>query len=107
MGVPVFSYQTKDIANQTAADKAFETLLAADAANYLLGANSDGKGSNEVLKSCGIPESHAFSILGVFSMTDSTGKKHNCILIRDPLGYSKYNQTWSNNDTNWTDDLVS
>lgn len=48
IGVPVFNYPTKDITTEAEANEAFDTLLAADAANYLMGANTFGKGSNKI-----------------------------------------------------------
>lgn len=72
-----------------------------------MGANSDGKGSNKAFNKCGIPESHAYSILAVFSMTDGAGEEHKCLLMRDPFGTSQYNQTWSMDDPNWTESLIS
>jgi hypothetical protein len=82
-------------------------LLAADAANYIMGAGTSGTGNNQVLNSCGLAESHAYSILAVFIMTDANNISHKCLLMRNPWGTSHYKLQWSKDDPNWTDDLVS
>jgi hypothetical protein len=40
-------------------------------------------------------------------MTDSAGVAHKMYLVRNPWGITKYNSTWSANDTNWTDSLAA
>ena len=51
--------------------------------------------------------SHAYSILAAFKMTDAGGTEHKCLLMRNPWGESNYNQTWSKDDSSWTDALVN
>ena len=55
---------------------------------------------------CGISESHAFSILAAFTMTDNDGTDHKCLLMRNPWGVVYYDKEWSKEDPNWTDDLI-
>lgn len=85
----------------------FETLRAADAAGYLMGAGTSGSGNNLLKNECGISESHAFSILATFTMIDKDGLNHNCLLMRNPWGVVFYNKEWSKDDPAWTDELVA
>jgi hypothetical protein len=45
-GIPVFMYSTSDIADQAGADTMWETIVAADAANYMMGAGTAGNGND-------------------------------------------------------------
>jgi len=72
-GIPVFMYNTIDIKNYSEADTLYETILAADSANYLMGAGTSGNGDNSEYNSCGIAMSHAYSILAAFTMTGTDG----------------------------------
>lgn len=40
-------------------------------------------------------------------MTDADGNVHKCLLMRNPWGVCYYDQTWNENDPNWTDELVA
>ena len=75
-GVPVFRYDAADISDANVAANFFRLLIAADAANYIMGAGTAGNGNNQILNSCGLAESHAYSILSAFTMTDSNGAIH-------------------------------
>jgi len=46
-------------------------------------------------------------VLAAFTMTDSAGVAHKCLLIRNPWGVVYYNQEWNKDDASWTDDLVA
>lgn len=107
IGVPTFYYSTSSITSQAEAEVMYDTLLAADAANYLMSATTAGGGNDQVSNACGIAESHAYSILAAFSMTDASGVVHKCLLVRNPWGEVYYNQEWSKDDAAWTDDLVA
>lgn len=72
-----------------------------------MGAGTAGSGNDQTQNSCGIAESHAYSIIAVFTMTDSSGVEHKCLLMRNPWGTCNYNQEWSKDDSRWTDDLVA
>ena len=56
---------------------------------------------------CGIPFPHAYSLIGAFSMLDKQNNTFNMIIVRDPWGITKVNQSWNRNDKRWTDDLVA
>lgn len=59
-----------------------------------------------MLNQCGVPESHALSVISVFEFTDDSGIKHDMMLIRNPWKKSDYNMAWSANDKRWNDNLV-
>lgn len=40
-------------------------------------------------------------------MVDAARTTHKCLLVRNPWGTANYNQEWSKDDTNWTNDLVA
>lgn len=106
-GIPVFRTYTSTITTTAEADAAFATLQAADAAGYLMGAGTAGSGNDQLKNSCGIAQSHAYSIIAAFTMTDAAGTSHKCLLMRNPWGTVYYNQEWNKNDGNWTDALVA
>lgn len=106
VGTPIFSQETMYILDEEIAQLAFEQLQAADAANYLMSVSTDGEVDSQQ-NSCGIAERHAYSILAVFTMIDKNGTEHKCLLMRNPWGLTGYNGTWSKDDPNWTDQLIS
>ena len=81
-------------------------MKSAEDSHYIMGATTASTGNNNV-NSCGVSLSHAYSILSAFEMTDASGTKHKCLLMRNPWGYTQYSFTWSKDDPNWTDQLVS
>lgn len=85
-GVPVVRYQTNDITSTSDAEKAWEKIRAADAADYLMGAATAGAGNDQVFNDCGIAMSHAYSLLSAFSMKDSSGRIHKVVMFRNPWG---------------------
>lgn len=106
-GVPVFSYSTAAITDTTEAETAYNRILAADAAGYIMTAGTAGSGNDQVTNACGIAMSHAYSILAAFTMTDASGTAHKCYMIRNPWGTAGYTGTWNKDDTDWTDALVA
>lgn len=81
--------------------------MAADAANYLMGAGTAGNGNDQENNGCGIAMSHAYSILAPFSMTDASGTVYKMYLIRNPWGSTYYSSDWKGSDSRWTDALVA
>jgi hypothetical protein len=79
-------------------------MKAAEDAHYIMGATTSSTGNG--LNSCGIVLKHAYSILAAFTMTDTAGTAHRCLLMRSPWGYSQYNYTWNKDDPNWTNSLA-
>lgn len=103
-GVPVFDYKSEEITDWTAM---WNELVAADAANYILGAGTSGGGDDSESNTCGIAMSHAYSIISVFTMTDAAGTEHKCLLIRNPWGLNNYSWNWRADDPNWTSALIA
>ena len=85
----------------------WELMLAADTANYLMGAATAGNGNDQENNACGIAMSHAYSILAAFNMTDSSNVVHKMFLMRNPWGSAYYSEKWHKDDGNWTDALVA
>lgn len=77
-------------------------MKAAEDAHYIMGATT-GSSSN----TCGITQSHAYSVLSAFTMTDASGTAHKCLLMRTPWGFTQYSYTWNKDDPNWTNALVA
>lgn len=70
-----------------------------------MGAQTAGTGDT-TFNDCGIAQSHAYSVLSTFTMTDGSGTEHNMILMRNPWGITYYNGLWNDEDSNWTQDLI-
>jgi len=77
-------------------------MMAADAANYLMGAGTAGNGNDQEMNACGIAMSHAYSILAPFTMTLADGTPIKMLLIRNPWGTSYYSSDWKASDSRWT-----
>ena len=82
-------------------------LKDADAANFLMGATTQGDGDDSETNDCGIAKSHTYSLITAFTMTDDSGNAHDMIMLRNPWGETGYSGTWSKDDPNWTDALVA
>ena len=63
-------------------------------------------GDEEDEDDCGIETGHAYSIISVFTMEDSSNEEHRMLLMRNPRGSNSYTWLWNHEDSNWTDDLV-
>ena len=101
-GAPILSYATADFKQN-----AFSLLKAADAANYIITANSFLK-QNTWRNGCGLANFHAYSLMSVFNMTDASNTNIACLLIRNPWGEEPfYNTSFMHNSSRWTDSLVA
>jgi hypothetical protein len=68
------------------------------AANYLVGC--DTSSSTEF----NLPEGHAYTILGTYNLTDTTGAvAHRLYRVRNPWGIDVYNGPWCDGSSLWTD----
>jgi len=47
-------------------------MKAAETANYIMSAGSDGTGDDQVSNTCGLAMSHAYAILAAFEMTSGS-----------------------------------
>ena len=89
-------------------DATFQLIQAADAANYVMGAGTNGGGgSDDDNNICGIATSHAYSMIAAFTMTDANSVAHDMVMMRNPWGMCTYTGTWKKDDSNWTEDLVA
>lgn len=110
-GVPVYTYTAADITTQSALTDMFELIEEADEAGYIMAAsteaNSDTASDADEYNECGVSYSHAFTIIHAFTMEDDDKIEHRCLLMHNPWGESSYDGTWSAEDENWTDSLIS
>lgn len=81
-------------------------MKAAETANYIMSAGSDGTGDDQVSNTCGLAMSHAYAILAAFEMT-SGSTTYQMLMLRNPWGTTGYSGTWKNSDRAWTDALVA
>lgn len=103
IGSPVFRYYT---ASENAST-AFARIKQANALNYVLAAGTTGSGDT-YMNSCGIAESHAYSIITTFELESGGTVDHYLYMVRNPWGISTYNGPWNQGDTaNWTSNYIS
>ena len=84
----------------------YDLFVEADNAGYIMAATTVGSGDNAQQNGCGIYDAHAYTIIHAFTMTDSYGVDHRCLLMHNPWGSNDYTYTWSADDSNWTQDLI-
>lgn len=108
VGAPVFTYDaSRDIVNQTVAEEMWDILVAADAAEYVMGSAVYYSDTGKSMNSCGIFAGHAYAIMSAFSITEANGTVTKVIMARNPWGITYYSAEWAYNDTRWTDDIVN
>lgn len=103
-GIPVFNYYMEDETDYTTT---FATLKAANDLDYIL--TTGTYGSDTSTNACGIVAGHAYSLISVFELTDTSGNvEHNMYMLRNPWGITYYAGTWNYEDTDsWTSDYIS
>ena len=74
-GIPVFTYETIDIANEEQLGDTYKLLEAANFVNYIMGLASSSE-TVEENNACGVKVDYAYSILSVFKMEDLSGRYH-------------------------------
>ena len=79
----------------------------ADRNDYIMAVATGGGGDDSVQGACGIAESHAYSLIEVFTMREANGNEHRMVLFRNPWAWHGYNGEWSPEDPRWTNDLVN
>jgi hypothetical protein len=85
------------------ADTVWTDLSAHDGSNYIMGAGTAGSGNDQEQNDLGLAMSHAFTVLGVNTITDSaTGEEVRLVRIRNPWGSEQYSGPWSDGDDSWT-----
>lgn len=107
VGAPVFTYDGSSMVTQADAELTWDILVAADAANYVMGAAVYSSDIGGDTNSCGIYVGHAYAIIAAFSITQADGTVTKVIMGRNPWGITFYNKEWKAADVNWTDDIVT
>jgi len=85
----------------------WDTVKAADEANYLLAAGVYYTNYSSQTNNCGIVQGHAYTILSAFTMNETSGTSHKMYLIRNPWGITYYSEDWYYADSKWTDGLAA
>ena len=57
-------------------NEAFTRIKEAENAGYIMSIGTGGGGDDSIFNHCGIAESHAYSLLSAFIMTDATNTEH-------------------------------
>lgn len=99
-GFPVFTYLNDDYTDtkNTNIPALFKLIDDGLKANYLAGFETVGFPGQS--NKCGLPNFHAYSILGAFTV-DTT----DLLLVRDPTGTTAYKNTdWDKDSAKWTDE---
>jgi hypothetical protein len=100
-GAPTFIIDPAELT----ADQLWVVLTANDAKGYIMSADTAGT-TNTARNTCGLTQSHAFSIITTFEMTDVSNIVHRMLLMRNPWGLNQYTWKWRASDPNWTAALV-
>lgn len=64
-------------------------------------------GSDQEQNSCGVSFGHAYAVLDLFVLTETSGKTTDMFMIRNPWGEATYSAKWNAKDPLWTDELVA
>jgi hypothetical protein len=67
-----------------------------------MGAGTPGEGNHNMVNSCGVAKSHAYTIVGTFMLD---GEK--MIMMRNPWGSTRYTGPWSRTDSRWNSARVA
>jgi hypothetical protein len=57
-------------------NEAFNRIKQAEEVGYIMSINTGGSGDDSIRNHCGIVESHAYSLLSAFTMTDAANTEH-------------------------------
>ena len=52
----------------------------------------------------GMCPNHAYTLLDAATVTDSTGKKHRIVQLRNPWGHFEWKGDWGDQSSCWTDE---
>jgi hypothetical protein len=106
LGAPGDYYTISDASGiNGSATTAFALLKAADASSFIMGAGTSGS-SDATYNSYGLPNDHAYTVIGTYTVTDSTGKSVNLIQCRNPWGNDiAYVGTYKDGSSAWTDSI--
>ena len=54
------------------------------------------------MKAAGLVDAHAYSLLGVKTVTDNNGASHKVLRVRNPWGKREWKGDWSDSWSGWT-----
>jgi calpain-15 len=102
-GGPTKFYQT---GNPNVNETIWTEIYQGEQKNFIMtaGAGDFFEGA-DLLDSCGLVGSHAYSLLSVHDVVDKEGVEHKLVKLRNPWGQSEWNGDWSDNSTKWTPEL--
>ena len=66
-------------------------------------ADGDGGLENSAVKSVGLVDAHAYSLIGAKIITLDSGKTERLIQIRNPWGKKEWQGDWSDKSPKWTE----
>jgi hypothetical protein len=106
LGAPTIQYTVSNFATGAAI---FQVIQQAITNNFVVGSwTSHALGGDSTYNSYGLPNGHAYSVLGAFVVTDANGVSHNLIQMRNPWGYlTTYNGTWADGNAVWTSAVIA
>jgi len=58
-----------------------------------------------VSNTLGLPDDHAYTLLGAYIITDAAGVVHRLIQLRNPWGYDVYTGRWNDTSSLWTNSI--
>jgi hypothetical protein len=68
-----------------------------------MGGGTPNSGADTTLNSVGLNQSHAYSIIGTYTLKDKSGAVvEKLFLLRNPWGKEQYIGKWYDNDPRWT-----
>ena len=83
----------KSTADALTVAQAYALLKACEDANYIMATKTDGDGDYSVSNACGVAQSHAYSFVSVFDMTDASSVTHKMLMMRNYQGTTAYSST--------------
>ena len=90
-------------------DYLWRKLKNADRQRYAMctsmGDSSQYSGGDRAISNIGLFTGHAYSLIGVYEVELSNGKKKKLVKIRNPHGNTEWKGDWSDHSQTWTDDL--
>ena len=100
-GAPAYEYFIENTPGM------FDLILAADKKDYIItsGCNADNEAEVAKLKAKGLVGEHSYGIIKAARVIDKEGKTVDLCQLRNPWGNFEWTGRWSDNSTEWTEDL--
>jgi len=84
----------------------FDVMKDAEDVGYLVAISTLDEGDFDE-SGYGLLPGHQYSVLALFTMTETDGTEHDMLLVRNPWKISYYEGEWDAYDSRWTDDLIA